>query len=282
MAIVDRNVLKNWFKRGDKPLASQFSDWIDSFWHKSESIPAMMIDGLQEAIDEKTDRPDFEAHLNDYENPHHVSAGQVGAVTEEEFEELKSEVEVLKSITVIRGNVDAYADNMGDPLLSTLLEIDTANMRVGDSYIVETDETHDGKSTIWTWDGTVWNYTHEWAVSASFNPAPRVQNLTSDMLPSGADAVLDFSSYDVINLVSQAVAETNFSMDFDGVPAGTEKVFNVSIGAYSTNKVILVPPSGATLVAGASYTLESGIWCVTVLWMGTGSSWTKINIAGYA
>jgi hypothetical protein len=53
MAIVDRNTLKNWYKRGDKPLASQFADWIDSYWHKTENIPASRIDGLQEALNDR-------------------------------------------------------------------------------------------------------------------------------------------------------------------------------------------------------------------------------------
>ena len=38
MAIRTRTVLKNWFQRTMKPTASQFSDWIDSFFHKDDSI----------------------------------------------------------------------------------------------------------------------------------------------------------------------------------------------------------------------------------------------------
>jgi hypothetical protein len=46
----DRNILKQWFARGAKPLASQFAEWIDSYWHKDDTIPANKIEGLQAAI----------------------------------------------------------------------------------------------------------------------------------------------------------------------------------------------------------------------------------------
>jgi len=36
--VVDRNTLKQWFSRGNKPLAAQFAAWIDSFWHKEDEI----------------------------------------------------------------------------------------------------------------------------------------------------------------------------------------------------------------------------------------------------
>jgi hypothetical protein len=56
MSIVGRNTLKNWFIKGAKPLASQFDTWIDSFWHKEDSIPANKVEGLQAAMDTKADK----------------------------------------------------------------------------------------------------------------------------------------------------------------------------------------------------------------------------------
>jgi hypothetical protein len=47
MAVQTRATLKNWFLRGFKPLASQFSDWMDSYWHQNDSIPIGSINGLQ-------------------------------------------------------------------------------------------------------------------------------------------------------------------------------------------------------------------------------------------
>jgi hypothetical protein len=51
--MTERNVLKQWFIRGARPLAAQFAEWIDSFWHRNDSIPAGSIGGLQEALDAK-------------------------------------------------------------------------------------------------------------------------------------------------------------------------------------------------------------------------------------
>ena len=49
--VTDRNTLKGWFVKGAKPLAVQFATWIDSFWHKDDSIPVGNIDGLQSLVD---------------------------------------------------------------------------------------------------------------------------------------------------------------------------------------------------------------------------------------
>lgn len=38
--------LKTWFETGDKPTQSQFWDWLDSFFHKSESIPQASVTNL--------------------------------------------------------------------------------------------------------------------------------------------------------------------------------------------------------------------------------------------
>lgn len=51
MAVQTRSTLKGWFLRGLKPLASQFADWIDSFWHKSDTIAISDVSGLQAALD---------------------------------------------------------------------------------------------------------------------------------------------------------------------------------------------------------------------------------------
>jgi hypothetical protein len=52
MAVRTRTALKNWFKRGLKPLEAQFADWIDSFWHMGDDIPMESIDGLEDALND--------------------------------------------------------------------------------------------------------------------------------------------------------------------------------------------------------------------------------------
>jgi hypothetical protein len=44
MAITAREVLKTWFETGDKPLQSQFWNWLDSYWHKQDTLPLSAID----------------------------------------------------------------------------------------------------------------------------------------------------------------------------------------------------------------------------------------------
>lgn len=61
-----RNQLKQWFKRGLKPLESQFSEWIDSYWHKQDDqIPVTCIEGIQEALDAKSNQQYVESENAD-------------------------------------------------------------------------------------------------------------------------------------------------------------------------------------------------------------------------
>lgn len=54
MAIRSIAQLKAWFKRGKYPTESQFSDWIDSFFHKEEDkIPISSVDKLPEQLNGK-------------------------------------------------------------------------------------------------------------------------------------------------------------------------------------------------------------------------------------
>jgi len=48
--MVSVNILKGWFKKGLKPLEVQYSAWLDSYWHKSESIPVDSIENLPAII----------------------------------------------------------------------------------------------------------------------------------------------------------------------------------------------------------------------------------------
>ncbi len=54
MATTSREQLKAWFRKGLKPLESQFAAWIDSYWHKEDSIPMSSIDGLNDALNDHT------------------------------------------------------------------------------------------------------------------------------------------------------------------------------------------------------------------------------------
>ncbi len=56
--IADKNTLKSWFQRGMKPLASQFAAWIDSYWHKTDTIPTASIEGLETTLNKKAEQTD--------------------------------------------------------------------------------------------------------------------------------------------------------------------------------------------------------------------------------
>ena len=53
MALQTISTIKNWFLTGLKPLQSQFHDWMDSYWHKNESIPQASITGLSADLNAK-------------------------------------------------------------------------------------------------------------------------------------------------------------------------------------------------------------------------------------
>ncbi len=59
------STIKNWFKTGKIPTQTQFWALFDSFWHKSEEIPAAKIENLQDLLDDKADRATLEHHHSD-------------------------------------------------------------------------------------------------------------------------------------------------------------------------------------------------------------------------
>ena len=55
MALRSITQLKTWFRKGAYPLASQFADWMDSYWHKEEKIPIDSVEQLAEQLNGKYD-----------------------------------------------------------------------------------------------------------------------------------------------------------------------------------------------------------------------------------
>ncbi len=64
---VNLNTLKKWFQTGSKPTQEHFWAWMDSYWHKDESIPQESVDGLQESLNKKADRESLNNHVQDPE-----------------------------------------------------------------------------------------------------------------------------------------------------------------------------------------------------------------------
>lgn len=50
MAIQSLNILKSWVVARWKPTVVQVKDWMDSFWHKQDTIPMASVGGLTNAL----------------------------------------------------------------------------------------------------------------------------------------------------------------------------------------------------------------------------------------
>ena len=55
MPIVDKNIIREWFKNLKKPTEDHFWAWLDSFYHKWEGIAIEGITGLVDALSKKAD-----------------------------------------------------------------------------------------------------------------------------------------------------------------------------------------------------------------------------------
>ena len=60
-----KKTLKKWFSNLMKPAQEHFAAWIDSYWHKSESIPMSNIEGLSRAIENTVSAKQLLNHLED-------------------------------------------------------------------------------------------------------------------------------------------------------------------------------------------------------------------------
>lgn len=81
--IANRETLKSWFQRGMKPLASQFAAWIDSYWHKEDTIPTANIEGLEATLNKKAELTDVNQLYADFvvhraDDERHKTAAEQG------------------------------------------------------------------------------------------------------------------------------------------------------------------------------------------------------------
>jgi len=105
MSIVSREQLKAWFRRGMKPLESQFATWIDSFWHKEDSIPMTSISGLGEALNARTISID-EALDDASENPVQNKIVAAALATKENVG--KVDVDAANHLLKVKNGNDTY------------------------------------------------------------------------------------------------------------------------------------------------------------------------------
>ncbi|MEO0337574.1 MAG: hypothetical protein AAF242_00010 [Bacteroidota bacterium] len=52
MPVTSIQTIKNWFKTGLRPLQEQYHAWMDSYWHKNETIPTSSIETLDAQLND--------------------------------------------------------------------------------------------------------------------------------------------------------------------------------------------------------------------------------------
>jgi hypothetical protein len=167
----------------------------------------------------------------------------------------------------IIGNVDTHAD---------LLAVVTTNIKVGDGYVVEHDENHDGNSAIYTWDGTVWNFTHLWEISLNLKYGQYTVDTTPFTFAKFAAKNENSEEFDVLEVSFDSV-NAAYDVAVTGASGNTGDTRIMIFNVAANQTVTLTFGFPHKLVEGGELTLAEGFYAVTVL---RGST-NLINIAPY-
>ena len=65
--MINKEIIKSWFRNGSKPTEKQFWAWMDSFFHKNDKIPMESVEGMDKALEGKADALSL-AHKADLDN----------------------------------------------------------------------------------------------------------------------------------------------------------------------------------------------------------------------
>ncbi len=164
--LTPRETLKTYFKKGLKPLEAQFASWLDSFWHKEDSIPLDKIAGTETLLsDVENNKDTLTAHISDIDNPHQVNKAQLqldnvtndaqvkrsematalGVATLDELNRLVQQVDASKVVGVLSGaNIPALAItkkiNTAESIFATFLENNTNyTFEQGDVVVINSE-----------------------------------------------------------------------------------------------------------------------------------------------
>ncbi len=119
--------MKGWFQRGMKPLATQFAAWIDSFWHKTDTIPTANIEGLEDTLNKKAEQMDVNNLYADFvrhraDDTKHKTIAEQGKLdnlaanpnttyaTRAELEQLSSNSIIIIPADFTKGSADMEAE----------------------------------------------------------------------------------------------------------------------------------------------------------------------------
>lgn len=98
MAIITRAQLRKWFGKGKYPTAEQFSDFFESFWHKTEDKIAISgVDDLAEQLNSKLSDADGQKIKETVEQTA-ADLAQYKTESDEAIEQLREQLNSLQSV----------------------------------------------------------------------------------------------------------------------------------------------------------------------------------------
>lgn len=150
-----RNQLKSWFSTGKKPLAAQFAEWMDSFWHKGEdSIGINDVQGLQGALSQKAGAAAISAEATARLNADNALTAALDTKVDKVAGYGLSQANYTTSEKSKLANLSEHFKGK----YTTLAALVAANPSgaVGDYALVDAGPGHDAKMFIWDGDDNIW------------------------------------------------------------------------------------------------------------------------------
>ena len=129
----DKNTLKSWFKTGLKPTQEQFWAWQESYWHKSESIPVEMVQGLGDILGNKADTEQLKNKANldtsNLTNEHVLDWKKALGVGELPTNLATIDEGTKQGSVYTKTKVDELLENSGKNIANTDLQIPAGTVR---------------------------------------------------------------------------------------------------------------------------------------------------------
>ena len=134
--MTEKNILQNWFVTGAKPTQEQFWAWMESYWHKSESIPTEKILGLSEVLANKADVEMLQHKANldssNLTNEHVLAWKKALGVGELSTNIATIDEGNKQGNTYTKARVDELLENSGKNLANADLQIPAGTVRTLD------------------------------------------------------------------------------------------------------------------------------------------------------
>ena len=134
--MTEKNILQNWFVTGAKPTQEQFWAWMESYWHKSESIPTEKILGLSEVLTNKADVEMLQHKANldssNLTNEHVLAWKKALGVGELPTNIATIDEGKKQGNTYTKARVDELLENSGKNLANADLQIPAGTVRTLD------------------------------------------------------------------------------------------------------------------------------------------------------